>query len=270
MDSSLVIFAGPSLAGSPWLEDPRLTVKSPCKQGDIYLACADAPKALGIIDGYFEAEPAVWHKEILWALSQGIHVLGAASIGALRAAELAAFGMVGVGDIYQSYQRGDLDDDDDVALLHAPGEAAYTPLTVPMVNVRATLTKAASEGVVSPAAAERIISSAKRIFYKNRSWEAIWASFSASRGSPGASPGTADGDVDTLARWVADNELDQKRVDAELLCQTILGLAHAEPFAADFEFEVTEFWWRATRDWDRRAKAADPQDRSAGSFRLFS
>ena len=42
--------------------------------------------------GAFASVPAVRHKEILWALSEGIPVIGAASIGALRAAELTAFG----------------------------------------------------------------------------------------------------------------------------------------------------------------------------------
>ena len=63
---------------------------------------------IGVIDGYFEVVPTVWHKEILWAMSQGIHVYGAASIGALRAAELAEFGMNGVGQIYQQYRSGEL------------------------------------------------------------------------------------------------------------------------------------------------------------------
>ena len=71
--------------------------------------------AIGIIDGYFENIPSVWHKEILWAMSQGIHVFGSASMGALRAAELAPFGMEGVGAIFEAYRDGWLEDDDEVA-----------------------------------------------------------------------------------------------------------------------------------------------------------
>ena len=56
-----------------------------------------APRAIGIIDGVFLDVASVWHREILWALSQGVHVFGAASMGALRAAELDGFGMRGVG-----------------------------------------------------------------------------------------------------------------------------------------------------------------------------
>ena len=45
----------------------------PVAQGDIYRAVRRRPRAIGIIDGYFEGVPAVWHKEILWAMAQGIH-----------------------------------------------------------------------------------------------------------------------------------------------------------------------------------------------------
>jgi len=55
--------------------------------------------------GYFEIVPTVWHKEILWAMDRGIHVYGGASIGALRAAELADFGMTGIGQIYEQLPR---------------------------------------------------------------------------------------------------------------------------------------------------------------------
>ena len=68
-------------------------------QGDVYRATLDQVQTIAIIDGYFDRVPAVWHKEILWALNMGIRVIGAASMGAIRAAELAPFGMEGVGRI---------------------------------------------------------------------------------------------------------------------------------------------------------------------------
>ena len=62
----------------------------PAAQGDIVLAAhAFRPRAMVLIDGQFEDRPAVRHKEILWALAQGIGMIGAASMGALRAAEIA-------------------------------------------------------------------------------------------------------------------------------------------------------------------------------------
>ena len=66
---------------------------------------AHRPRAIGLIDGVFLDVPAVWHRELLWALSEGVHVFGAASMGALRAAELAPFGMRGVGTIFAAIGR---------------------------------------------------------------------------------------------------------------------------------------------------------------------
>ena len=104
------------------------------------------PLAIGLIDGYFERVPAVWHKEILWALSQGIHVFGSASMGALRAAELAPFGMIGVGAIFEAYRDGILEDDDEVAVAHGPADTGYRAGSDAMVNIRATLARAVQHG----------------------------------------------------------------------------------------------------------------------------
>lgn len=83
-----VVFLGPSLG----LDEARTIVEAdfrpPAGQGDIFRAGASAPPAIALIDGIFKDAPTVRHREILWALSQGIPVFGAASMGALRAAEL--------------------------------------------------------------------------------------------------------------------------------------------------------------------------------------
>lgn len=50
------------------------------------------------------------HKEIVFALLQGVVCVGAASVGALRAAECSRYGMIGIGKIYQMYAAGEEDD----------------------------------------------------------------------------------------------------------------------------------------------------------------
>ena len=83
------VFLGPSLP----LDQARAILDAiylpPVQQGDLLRLLELKPRYVGIIDGYFETVPAVWHKEILLAMSQGVHVFGAASMGALRAAELS-------------------------------------------------------------------------------------------------------------------------------------------------------------------------------------
>src|SRR5512147_3214094 len=97
---NIVVFLGPTLAHTEARSVLDATYLPPAGQGDVYRAALKRPWAIGIVDGYFERVPAVWHKELLWAMSQGIHVFGAASMGALRALELAPFGMIGVGSVF--------------------------------------------------------------------------------------------------------------------------------------------------------------------------
>ncbi|MDO8943743.1 MAG: TfuA-like protein, partial [Desulfobacterales bacterium] len=90
-----VVFIGPTIsaaaARAEFRSGHRLLCHGPAAQGDVYRAALERPSAIGIIDGYFDRVPSVWHKEILWAMSQGVPVFGGASMGALRAAELETF-----------------------------------------------------------------------------------------------------------------------------------------------------------------------------------
>ena len=164
----------------------------------------ERPRAIGIVDGYFERVPAVWHKEILWAMAQGIHVFGGASMGALRAAELAAFGMEGVGGIFDAYQRGELEDDDEVAVAHGPAEDGYRALSEAMVNIRATLAAPEAGGGVGAGrgALERV---AKGLFYPERGVPPCLAA--PRRGTPGEV-------LQRLRAWLPQGRIDQKRADA--------------------------------------------------------
>src|SRR5690348_7830328 len=107
-----VVFVGPTLSRHPVLASKAFAWRPPATEGDVYRAAMKRPEAIALIDGQFENVPSVWHKEILWALSQGIAVFGAASMGALRAAELDRFGMIGVGAVYEAFRDGRLGDDD--------------------------------------------------------------------------------------------------------------------------------------------------------------
>src|ERR1051326_4602486 len=103
-----IVFSGPSLPPSKAPVVAGVEWRPPVRQGDLYKAALSRPALIGVIDGTFELVPTVWHKEILWAMAHGIHVYGAASIGALRAAELDTFGMQGIGRIYEAYRNGAL------------------------------------------------------------------------------------------------------------------------------------------------------------------
>src|ERR1700729_3251607 len=91
------IFVGPTLPADEIARTQGFVFLPPVAQGDLYRAARLRPRAIGVIDGFFSGAPSVWHKEILWAMSEGVPVFGAASMGALRAAELHEFGMRGIG-----------------------------------------------------------------------------------------------------------------------------------------------------------------------------
>ena len=73
-----IIFAGPTISAERAPAIAGVEWRPPARQGDIYKATLSRPAAIGLVDGYFEVIPTVWHKEILWAMTLGIHVYGAA------------------------------------------------------------------------------------------------------------------------------------------------------------------------------------------------
>ena len=232
---SIVVFAGPSLHRAD-ASLSGLEVLPPAAEGDVYRAACQGPRAIAIIDGYFEAQPAVWHKEILWAMSEGIHVFGAASMGALRAAELWSFGMVGAGVIYRAYRRGVLVDDAEVAVLHGPAELGYPSLNEALVNVRASLAHASAQGVLSTAQRRLVLKSAAAIYYKDRTWDRTLGQAVAN--------GLAAEEAARLKSWLKTGAVDLKRRDARSLIRLVTERAEAldRPMQAPFQFETTTFW----------------------------
>jgi hypothetical protein len=232
-----VIFAGPSLPPNV-RPDLGLDIdwRPPIRQGELYRAALDRPAVIGVIDGYFEVTPTVWHKEILWAMAHGIHVYGAASIGALRAVELNTFGMKGIGRIYEDFRDGVLEDDDEVAVLHGPAELGYPPLTEAMVNVRATLAEAVRQGVVTSRLAETLAAIAKTLFYKERTYEAML---------DGAAKARLDAAALALfGDWLPTGRVNRKRCDAVAMLDAIRAhlVAAAPPLNVSYEFADTAAW----------------------------
>ena len=151
MSNRCIVFLGPSLAQPQAQAILDADYRAPAGQGDIFRACAERPAAIGLIDGVFKDAPTVRHREILWALSRGIPVFGAASMGALRAAELSGHGMIGVGLIYRWYRRFALLPDDAVAVTHSPAELGAQPLSDALVDIRRCLRAAMRQNLLTRA-----------------------------------------------------------------------------------------------------------------------
>ncbi len=223
----IVVFAGPSLHGA---EPATPSVSGACVfwppagRGDVLRALAHRPRALVVIDGYFHRVPAVTHQELLYALDSGVPVYGAASMGALRAAELAAFGMRGVGRVFAAYEAGELDGDDEVALVHAPAEYGYAPIGVALVEVRFALARWVARGRLDADAAAAAIAALKRLSFEERTGEAL-----AAVGLPAA----------RLLREIAAESV--KREDA---LTAIAAAAAGDPLASRESSHASALTWR--------------------------
>ncbi|MBD2451887.1 hypothetical protein H6G76_33160 [Nostoc sp. FACHB-152] len=166
--SQIFIYLGPTLSVDQASQILPACYLNPVRCGDILACLRLQPSAIAIIDGFFDRSASVWHKEILWALEAGVRVFGASSMGALRAAELEAFGMEGFGEIFTAYREGQYIGDDEVAVLHSNAKSQYQPLTDALVNIRATVNHALSQNIIDRAIADLIISCAKRQFFTQR------------------------------------------------------------------------------------------------------
>jgi hypothetical protein len=228
------IFVGPTLTPAEIAAAGNFVCLPPVAQGDVYRVARRGARLIGIIDGYFSGAPSVWHKEILWAMSEGVAVFGSASMGALRAAELHTFGMRGVGRIFEAYRDGALEDDDEVAVLHGPAEIGYLATSEPMVNIRATLEAAGRNGVVGEPTRVALESFGKSLFFGERSWPTIMK----------AAPrlGVARSEVAALEAWLPERRIDQKRLDALAMLAEMRALGDGKLAAPNFHFEWTYLW----------------------------
>ncbi|HYZ61002.1 MAG TPA: TfuA-like protein, partial [Acetobacteraceae bacterium] len=208
-----VVFLGPTLPRADALAIlPSARILPPARQGDVFRAVrALRPSSIGLVDGAFLDVPAVWHREILWALEQDVRVLGAASMGALRAAELHGFGMQGVGAVFAAYRDGVLpgwdggfEDDDEVAVVHAPAELGFAPLSDAMVDLRATLARAEAAQVIGRKARDALAAAMKQLHFPQRSLDCL------------AEAAVASGEA-ALASWLREHHRSLKAEDARLL-----------------------------------------------------
>lgn len=244
---TVAVFAGPSVS----VDDvgqllPDAVVHPPVRYGDVarlmLRADANRPRAIALVDGLFHQTAAVWHKEILFALAEGIPVYGASSMGALRAAELSAFGMIPHGRIAESYVSGTFpgfDDpferDDEVAVLHGPAELEY-PATLALVDSRWRLAQAVDAKALDRSCAEAVLAPLKTTWYQHRTEEQfrdVLENVAGARGLDGSA----------ILEGVESRSLSLKREDA-LSLLAMIAADPPRPFQPQFRFELTQNWHR--------------------------
>ncbi|MBB3388142.1 hypothetical protein FHT82_000862 [Rhizobium sp. BK275] len=229
-----VLFVGPSLASEiaeARKQHPDIDFRPPAACGDILKAVHEGASAIGLIDGYFGDLPSVWHKEILFALEKGIAVAGGSSMGALRAAECSAFGMVGIGSIFDDYESGELIDDEAVALVHAPQELGWLPLSVPWVDFEPTIEGLHARGEISVSERKKLLLAGRFLHFSERTYAKVVDECHLAR-KPRR---------DQILAAIRANRVERKRTDARLVLEWLEkgGFALAK---RDWSFAATSHW----------------------------
>lgn len=215
------LFAGPTLPDAAELTRAHdVEVRPPIAAGDLFRLSPSRGDRVGIIDGYFHQQRSIPHKEILNFLKDGVQVLGAASMGALRAAELHRFGMRGIGAIYDDFVHGRIDADDEVAVLHGPQESGYRAMSEALVNIRATLQEAERIGLLTAAQRKWLIDQQAGIHYPERSLRRVLAA---------AGELLPDDALDALADFCKRETINRKRLDALALIEELLAERTEDP-----------------------------------------
>lgn len=149
-------------------EGVEVIYKRPIKRGDLSIALKENPNIIGIIDGVFHQNSAVGHKEILNVIKNGVKVYGASSMGALRASELDTLGMTGIGYVYNQYASGEVDSDDDVAVML--DSETLEALSEPLINMKYVFTNAVDEGIITEDEKDELLRIAKKTYYPKRNY----------------------------------------------------------------------------------------------------
>lgn len=183
------IYAGPTISHQD-LRDrlPEAELHPPVAHGDLIALRPRRGDTVLIIDGDFCDQLPVRNQEIMLLLQQGVRVVGAAGMGALRAAELHDYGMVGVGAVFDMYRDGAVDADDEVAVSHGGRDEDYRPTAESLINIRCLLRSAVDAGVVSADESARLISVAQSLPLADRRWPVIAARSTGESGAGGTDP----------------------------------------------------------------------------------
>jgi TfuA protein len=164
-----VIFAGPSLTRDRIRAITDFRVEDPIRRGDLK-RLSDYDRFV-ILDGEFGQSLSVSPKEILEVIDSGRTVIGASSMGALRASELDRDGMIGIGWVYRRFAQSRIRRDDEVALVFSPFD--YSPVTVPMVSVEYWLEILDADRIISRQEVKIIRRLVGKIFFAQRTEAAV-------------------------------------------------------------------------------------------------
>jgi hypothetical protein len=168
-----VVYVGPTLSPREVRELlPRASVRPPAARGDLYRDREAGGAIFVLIDGVFTQSLAVSPREVIDLARDEALVIGASSMGALRAAECWPVGVRGVGLVYRLFRSGVITRDDEVGV-GTDQDHEYRAISVALVNVRFAAARAVRARLIDRPTARRIVEVAAEIFYPERRWRSI-------------------------------------------------------------------------------------------------
>ena len=172
--SKPIVYLGPTLKREEAIKILDADYRDPAKKGDFLMLSQDSDekKYVGFVDGVFlhDYPPPpieVYHL----ATRKNIELIGASSLGALRAVELEKFGMKGIGKIFQLYKNGLINADDEVAVTFVRGSNILQ--SEAMIDIRFNLFLAYKRRIITNETKKRIAKIAKNIYFPFRNYEDI-------------------------------------------------------------------------------------------------
>jgi hypothetical protein len=243
---NIIVFTGPTLSVQEAQNILKATYLPPARQGDVLsVAYNEKPDVIAIIDSTVFFDMPVWHKEILYALKNGIAVYGASAVGAQRAVELREFGMIGVGQVYQSILRQELDDDSDVLVSFDSGNG-YKKLSESFVNLRATFADALQHKIIRDEEYTQLLAIAKGIYYPQRTFANIF--------DQAIRQGLHHETIARLQQFVTNHFVDVQKRDAIELLQRLATLTTVESVQDKTPIGPCRHLFYALCDRDRRVR----------------
>jgi hypothetical protein len=161
-----IVYLGPTLNREEASKILDADYRDPAKKGDFLRLshASDEKKYVGFIDGVFlhDYPPSpieVYHL----ATRKNIELIGASSLGALRAVELEKFGMKGIGKIFQLFKNGILDADDEVAVTFVRDKNILQ--SEALIDIRFNLFLAYKKGIITNQTKKRSVKITKNIYF---------------------------------------------------------------------------------------------------------
>jgi hypothetical protein len=209
-----IVFLGPTLSENGARKILDADYRPPAKEGDIVSVIhKEKPDIIALIDCEVFGINSVWHKEILNALQNGIKVFGAAQVGALRAAEMEDFGMIGTGKVFDKFKNNELEDDEEVLCKYIKRDNGYHRISESMVNIRYKFEKAKENGIIKSESFDKLITVSKSQFYQDRVMETIL--------ELAGQNGISEEELDKLKNSLAANSWNIQKEDAVELLTSI-------------------------------------------------